>query len=280
MHLSPIASGGLTLPPPPSASAIPPLPDIDRAPPAIRVALPHGGHAWLPGVLWPNPSVSTLSDRLPRTAAPPIDIRQLNRKQANVLTGAWHDLGAETRPFAYTAFGLYVQDEPVAVATAGTTVSASVDQSAGLDRLNTIELTRICRSPAPIAKGVLRAMLRLWRDFLAVPTGRSDPTSRSAPSSRTRCRARRAGTCTASTGGGACATAGRGMETAPGSTAHGSAPRKHCGSTGSRTGRRPSRRDPESTSDTPNEIVERGRLPRRPAGRGARPLPRGRGEVR
>ena len=86
-----------------------------------------------------------------------------------MLTGAWHDLGAETRPFAYTAFALYVQDEPVAVATAGTTVSASVDQSAGLDRLNTIELTRICRSPAPIAKGVLRAMLRLWRDFLAVP---------------------------------------------------------------------------------------------------------------
>ena len=127
MHLSPIASGGLTLPPPPSASAIPPLPDIDRAPPAIRVALPHGGQARLPGVLWPNPSVSTLSDRLPRTAAPPIEIRQLNRKQAIVLTGAWHDLGAETRPFAYTAFGLYVQDELVAVATAGSTVSASGD---------------------------------------------------------------------------------------------------------------------------------------------------------
>ena len=32
MHLSPIAGGGLTLPPPPSASAIPPLPDIDRSP--------------------------------------------------------------------------------------------------------------------------------------------------------------------------------------------------------------------------------------------------------
>jgi hypothetical protein len=86
-----------------------------------------------------------------------------------VLTGAWHDLGEETRPFSYTAFGLYVQGEPVAVATAGTTVSPSVEASAGLDRLNTIELTRICRSPAPAAKGVLRAMLRLWRDFLAVP---------------------------------------------------------------------------------------------------------------
>jgi hypothetical protein len=100
---------------------------------------------------------------------PPVAIRQLTRKQANVLTGAWHDLGAETRPFAYTAFGLYVQDEPIAVATAGSTVSASVERSAGLERINTIELTRICRSPAPAAKGVLRAMLRLWRDFLAVP---------------------------------------------------------------------------------------------------------------
>ena len=97
-----------------------------------------------------------------------------------MLTGAWHDLGEETRLFSYTAFALYVQDEPVAVATAGTTVSASVEQSAGLDRLNTIELTRICRSPVPAAKGVLRAMLRLWRDFLAVPywTFRPDVTKR------------------------------------------------------------------------------------------------------
>ena len=65
---------------------------------------------------------------------------------------------------------LYVAGEPLAVATAGTTVSASVERSAGLHRLNTIELTRLCRSPAPKAKGTLRAMLRLWRDFLAVPS--------------------------------------------------------------------------------------------------------------
>ncbi len=169
MHLSPITGGGLTLPPAWSASAIPPLPAIDGSPPTIRVALPDGGQAQLPGVLWPNPSVWTLGERTPRASRPPIEIRQLTRKQANVLTGAWHDLGEETRLFSYTAFALYVQDEPVAVATAGTTVSASVEQSAGLDRLNTIELTRICRSPVPAAKGVLRAMLRLWRDFLAVP---------------------------------------------------------------------------------------------------------------
>ena len=170
MHLSATTGDTVTLPPSlQSASAVPPLPDVDRTPPTIRVALPDGGQAQLPGVLWPNSSVWTLTARTARAVGPPVAIRQLTRKQANVLTGAWHDLGPETRPFAYTAFGLYVQDEPVAVATAGSTVSASVEGSAGLDRINTIELTRICRSPAPAAKGVLRAMLRLWRDLLAVP---------------------------------------------------------------------------------------------------------------
>lgn len=152
-----------------SASAVPPLPAIDRTPPAIQIALPDGRQTQLPGVLWPNPAVWELATRTPGAGPPPIEVRQLKRKQSNVLTGAWHDLGAETRLFSYTAFGLYVLDEPIAVATAGTTVNASVEQSAGLNRVNTIELTRICRSSAPHAKGVLRAMLRLWRDFLAVP---------------------------------------------------------------------------------------------------------------
>jgi hypothetical protein len=152
-----------------SPAAVPPLPEIALAPPAISILLPDGGQAQLPGVLWPNPTVWELAARKPVAGPAPIEVRQLKRKQSNVLTGAWHDLGAETRLFSYTAFGLYVQGEPVAVATAGTTVSASVEQSVGLDRLNTVELTRICRSNAPHAKGVLRAMLRLWRDFLAVP---------------------------------------------------------------------------------------------------------------
>jgi hypothetical protein len=147
-------------------AAIPPLPEIERTPPALRVALPDGSQAQLPGFLWPNPDVWSLAD-LTRTGPPPISIRQVKRKQSNVLTGAWHDLGAETRLFSYTAFILYVLDEAVAVATAGTTVSASIESSVGLTRLNTIELTRICRSDAPRARGVLRAMLRLWRDFLA-----------------------------------------------------------------------------------------------------------------
>lgn len=146
----------------------PELSEIDRTAPTIRVALPDGGQAHLPGFLWPNTDIWNLSDRA--SGGPvPISIRQVNRKESNPLVRAWHDLGEETRLFSYTAFVLYVLAEPVAVATAGTTVSASVDQSFGLNRLNTIELTRICRSDTPRAKGVLRAMLRLWRDFLAVP---------------------------------------------------------------------------------------------------------------
>ena len=94
MHLSPTTGDTVTLPPSlQSASAVPPLPDFDRTPPTIRVALPDGGQAQLPGVLWPNPSVWTLTARTPRAAGPAIAIRQLTRKQANVLTGAWHDLG-------------------------------------------------------------------------------------------------------------------------------------------------------------------------------------------
>ena len=131
MHLSPIAGGGLTL----SATAVgerDPAASRHRPQPRrrSRSRCPTGRQAQLPGVLWPNPSVWTLNDRTAaHCARPPIEIRQLTRKQANVLTGAWHDLGEETRPFAYTAFGLYVSGEPVAVATAGTTVSASVEAS-------------------------------------------------------------------------------------------------------------------------------------------------------
>jgi hypothetical protein len=159
--------------------AMPALPDVDGTPPAIHIALPDGGQARLPGYLWPNTAVWDLADRT-SGGPPPITIRQVKRKQSNPLVGAWHDLGEETRLFSYTAFVLYVLDEPVAVATAGTTVSSSVDQSLGLDRLNTVELTRICRSNTPRAKGVLRAMLRLWRDFLAVPywTWRTDVDKR------------------------------------------------------------------------------------------------------
>jgi hypothetical protein len=146
--------------------AIPPLLAI---PPAIvTVALPDGGQAQIPGVLWPQRDLWAESDRRTRNGrSPAIEVRRLTRKEANVLAGAWSPLGRESRPFGYHAFALFVKDEPIALASAGSTVSASVDAELGLHRRNVIELTRLCRSEAPAAAGSMRVMLRIWREFLA-----------------------------------------------------------------------------------------------------------------
>jgi hypothetical protein len=159
--------------PPPiiDTRAIPELSPI--APSPITIALPDGNQAQLPGALWPEAELWTASERRTRAGAPPaIEIRQLTRKESNALCERWHPLGGETRPFGYHAFALFVKGEPLALATAGTSHSASVDKQLGLFRTNTIELTRLCRAPEhthPQAKGALRVMLRIWRDFLAVP---------------------------------------------------------------------------------------------------------------
>ncbi len=140
-----------------------PLPYV--AAPTLRVALPNGKQLQLPGTLWPDLDAWTAS--ADRSVPAPIEILVLTRKQANVHVGAWHDLGPETRCFGYAAFAMVVFGEVLAVATSGSTMSASVDQTLGLSRRNTIELTRLCRSPQEKARGTLRAMLRLYRDFLA-----------------------------------------------------------------------------------------------------------------
>jgi hypothetical protein len=161
----------------PITGAPPPILDLAAIPalkvianPTITIALPNGAQTRLPGVLWPEQDPWAESER--RTLAsrsPAIEIRRLNRKEANILAEAWSPLGEERRPFGYTAFALFVKREPVALATAGSTVSASVDQELGLNRHNVIELTRLCRSEDPAAAGSLRVMLRLWREFLATP---------------------------------------------------------------------------------------------------------------
>ena len=149
-------------------SQIPPLKAV--RPPEIVVALPDGRQLELPGTSWPRPDIWAASERRMRTGAPPaIEIRSLTRSESNVLSTDWHPLGAERRPFGYHAFALFVKDTPVALATAGSTHSAIVDKTLGLNRRNVIELTRLCRSPDQLAEGSLRVMLRLWRDFLAVP---------------------------------------------------------------------------------------------------------------
>lgn len=154
--------------PPPTVdlNAIPPLRAITN--PTINVTLPNGAQTQIPGVLWPEPNLWAASERRARAGAPPaIEIRRLTRRESNPLCDLWSPLGAETRPFGYHAFALFVKGEPIALATAGSTVSASVDQELGLHRHNVIELTRLCRSDDPAAAGSLRVMLRLWREFLA-----------------------------------------------------------------------------------------------------------------
>jgi hypothetical protein len=150
------------------ATQIPPL--QRPAPPTISIAMPDGSTPQLPGSAWPAPDIWAASER--RAALrerPPVEIRRLTRAESNVLAADWHPLGAETRPFGYHAFALFVRGEPIALATAGSTHSAVVDTGHGLDRRNVIELTRVCRSPQPIAAGSARVILRAWRDFLAVP---------------------------------------------------------------------------------------------------------------
>lgn len=152
----------------PDLVQIPPL--LAVAPPSIAIALPNGAQTQIPSVLWPEPDLWAASARRARAGAPPaIEIRRLTRRESNPLCELWSPLGAETRPFGYHAFALFVKGEPIALATAGSTVSASVDQELGLNRHNVIELTRLCRSDDPAAAKSLRVMLRLWREFLATP---------------------------------------------------------------------------------------------------------------
>jgi hypothetical protein len=139
-------------------------------PPILTFGLPDGGQGQLPGHVWSRPDMWAASERRVRLGAPPaIEIRRLTRKESNVLAAAWHPLGAETRKFGYHAFALFVKGEPLALATAGSTHGPIVDTQHGLFRRNVIELTRLCRAPDRKAEGLLRVMLRIWRDFLALP---------------------------------------------------------------------------------------------------------------
>ncbi len=149
-------------------AAIAPLAPVN--PPSIAVAMPDGSTVQIPGAQWPQPDVWAASERRALLGErPPVQIRRLTRKEANLLAADWHPLGAETRPFGYHAFALFVAREPLALATAGRAHSAIVNGPLGLRRENCVELTRLCRSPQAKAHGSLRVMLRLWRDFLAIP---------------------------------------------------------------------------------------------------------------
>lgn len=107
----------------------------------------------LPGMLWPAGRNRGQSN--------PVFFEKITKGQANDLITEWgHPLGPYNRPFGYQAWGLAIDGEAVAVAVSGSTVGAT---SAGFQRRQVVDLARIARNPDH--PGILRVMLRLWRDY-------------------------------------------------------------------------------------------------------------------
>jgi hypothetical protein len=109
----------------------------------------------LPGTLWPA--------GCDRGQGNPIFFSEITLDQANELIEAFgHPLGPFNRSFGYQAWALAVDGKAAAVAVSGSTVGAT---SAGYKRAQVVDLARIARHPGH--PGILRVMLRLWRDYLA-----------------------------------------------------------------------------------------------------------------
>jgi hypothetical protein len=120
----------------------------------IRVAGEHQ-QLTLPGMLWPA--------GCDRARSAPLFFEEIDKKRANELIASFgHPLGDYNRSFGYKAWGLAVDGAAVAVAVSGSTVGAT---SAGYSRYEVVDLARIARHPDH--PGVMRVMLRLWRDYLA-----------------------------------------------------------------------------------------------------------------
>lgn len=120
----------------------------------IHVAGDEGQQLALPGTLWPAGCKVGQSD--------PLFFAPITRRQANDLLDHFgHPLGHFTRPFGFQAWGLAYRGTAVAVAVSGSTVGSS---AAGYGRFDVVDLARIARHPKH--PGVMRVMLRLWRDYL------------------------------------------------------------------------------------------------------------------
>jgi hypothetical protein len=110
----------------------------------------------LPGTLWPAGVNLGSSD--------PVFFAPITKNQANELMAAWggHPCGPYNRRFGYQAWGLAVRGVAAACAVSGSTPGVS---AAGYNRFDCVDLARIARHPDH--PGVMRVMLRLWRDYLA-----------------------------------------------------------------------------------------------------------------
>lgn len=109
----------------------------------------------LPGALWPA--------GCDRGQGDPLFFSEITVDQANELIEAFgHPLGPFNRSFGYQAWGLAIDGKAAAVTVSGSTVGAT---SAGYSRFQVVDLARIARHPDH--PGIMRVMLRLWRDYLA-----------------------------------------------------------------------------------------------------------------
>jgi hypothetical protein len=121
---------------------------------AIKV-VGEGRQLALPGTLWPA--------GVARAQATPLFFDEIKLDQANELIAEWgHPLGPCNRPFQSRAWGLAIDGQAAAVAISASTVGAT---SAGYKRKQVVELARIARHPDH--RGIMRVMLRLWRDYFA-----------------------------------------------------------------------------------------------------------------
>lgn len=130
--------------------------------PALDTELPDGRRVVIEHPPWPE--LNYLSYE-PAEAA--VKIIEVTRGQANqYLTGWKHPLGPYRRPFGQQHFLMLAgrHNRPVAVASSGSVRRPTV--AGGLRRDEVVELARIARSPEHPRS--LRAMLRLWTDYLAV----------------------------------------------------------------------------------------------------------------
>ena len=145
---------------------------VRSRPPSVATipVVADGFQTQLPGMLWPA------GVRI----GEPIHCGPMPLEDANRYCEIWeHPLGASKRPFRQWAYGMAVNGTCVAVSISASAISATVEQ---MPRPELVDLARIARHPKH--RTVMRAMLRLWRDYLApdfrIGPDWSDTTMRSA----------------------------------------------------------------------------------------------------
>lgn len=93
-------------------------------------------------------------------AFPPVGFAVISAELVDTLLQRWgHYLGPCCRPFGRQDWLLWLDDQPLAVATSASIVSDTV---AGYERQAVVELARLCADPE--ASWATRVALRLWRE--------------------------------------------------------------------------------------------------------------------